>query len=152
MMAKILQPGIDYVGISTPFYCNDGKGNFVFHKRSKNCRDEWGRWDTGSGKLEFGQSPEENVLREVKEEYGVKGIIQEQLPPHSIFRINKGRKTHWLVIPFFILVDPSAVKINDPEKIYEIKWFCLSKLPNPLHTGFQYTLGRYKKYFEKYKK
>jgi len=27
--------GIDYIGITTPFYCNDGKGNFLFHKRSQ---------------------------------------------------------------------------------------------------------------------
>ncbi|HEY4495194.1 MAG TPA: hypothetical protein VI998_04000 [Patescibacteria group bacterium] len=28
--------GIDYIGISTPFYCNDGQGCFLLHKRSKN--------------------------------------------------------------------------------------------------------------------
>ncbi len=59
--------GIDYVGISTPFYCNDGKGHFLLHKRSVNTRDKHGRWDPGSGKLEFGMQLEENVLKEVAE-------------------------------------------------------------------------------------
>jgi hypothetical protein len=50
-----MNPGIDYVGITTVFFCHDGKGNFLFHKRSNKCRDEHGRWDLGSGKLEHGR-------------------------------------------------------------------------------------------------
>ena len=146
-----MNPGIDYIGITTPFYCNDGKGKFLLHKRSKNCRDEVGTWDPGSGQLEFGLTVEENVLKEVKEEYGCEGIIQEQLPAHSIFRIHDGRKTHWLAIPSFILVDPKKVKNNDSEKIDEIGWFTLDNLPTPLHTGFHYTFSHYKDYFAKYK-
>src|SRR3990170_7394617 len=91
-----LKPGIDYIGISTPFYCNNGKGVFVLHKRSKGCRDEQGRWDCGSGQLELGEDPTESVLREVKEEYGCKGTVQEQMPAHIIVRKHNDRKTHWL--------------------------------------------------------
>lgn len=146
-----MKPGIDYIGITTPFYCSDGKGLFLLHKRSKNCRDEHGRWDPGSGQLNFGCTPEENVLREVAEEYGCKGEIQEQLPIHSIFREWDGKKTHWLAIPFFVKVDPEKVKNNEPEKIDEIGWFSLDKLPKPLHTGFNFTFTNYREYFEKYK-
>jgi len=145
-----MKPGIDYVGISTPFYCNDGRGSFVLHKRSKQCRDEQGRWDTGSGELRFGQTLQESVLREVREEYGCLGVIQEQLPVHSILRVCGGKKTHWLAIPFFILVDPKKVKINEPEKAAEIGWFNLDNLPKPLHSGFQFTMRKYEKYFKKY--
>lgn len=145
-----MQPGIDYIAISTPFYCNDGKGNFLFHKRSRNCRDEQGKWDTGSGLLEFGLTPEDNVLKEVKEEYGCIGTIQEKLPTHSILRTHNGKRTHWLVIPFFVLVDPKKVKINDKDKIEEIEWRSLNNLPQPLHTGFAFSLRSYRKYFEKY--
>ena len=143
--------GIEYIGVSTPFYCNDGKGNFVLHKRSKNCRDEQGAWDPGSGQLEFGQTLEESVLREIMEEYGCIGTIQEQLPAHSILRIHNWKQTHWVAIPFFVLVNRKDVKINEKEKIDEIGWFRLDNLPSPLHTGFQYTLKRYRKFFDKYR-
>ncbi len=146
-----MKPGVDYIGVSVPFYCNDGKGNFVFHKKSKRCRDEQGKWDTGAGEINFGETVEEGVLRELKEEYGCKGKIQEQLPPHSILRKQKGKNTHWLVIPFFILVDPKKVKIKEPHKIDEIGWFKLNNLPKPLHTGFQFSFKKYKKSFDKYK-
>ncbi len=142
--------GIDYIGITTPFYCNDGRGNFLLHKRSKNCRDERGHWDPGGGQLEFGQTLKESVLREVKEEYGCQGKIQEALPAHSILRKDNRKITHWVAAPFFVLVDKKFVKINEPDKIDEIGWFKLNNLPRPLHTGFSGTLKRFIKYFKKY--
>ena len=145
---KTMKPGIDYIGVSTPFYCNDGKGHFLLHKRSNKCRDEHERWDPGSGQLEFGLTPEENVLKEVEEEYGCKGKIQKRLPAHSILREWDGHKTHWLAIPFFILVNQAEVKNNEPEKIEELGWFSLNQLPEPLHTGFHFTFTKFKKDFE----
>lgn len=145
-----MKVGFDYIGVTTPFYCNDGKGNFLFHKRSENCRDEQGRWDTGSGKLDFGVSLEENVLREVLEEYGCKGEIQERLPAHDIFREQDGTKTHWVAVPFFIKVNPNEVKNNEPEKIIKFDWFKLSNLPSPLHSGFVFSFEKFRRHFEKY--
>lgn len=142
--------GLDFVGVTTPFYCTDGNGNFLFHKRSENCRDEQGRWDPGAGKVDFGVSLEENVLREISEEYGCAGKIMERLPAHDIFRENDGKKTHWIAIPFFVLVDPKEVRNNEPEKIDEIGWFRLSALPEPLHSGFRISFTTYKEFFDKY--
>jgi len=142
-----MKVGEDYIGVTTPFYCNDGKGNFLFNKRSKKCRDEQGKWDTGGGKLEFGLTPEENVLKEVKEEYGCKGIIQKSIPPFTLFRTNNIKKTHWIVFPFLVKVKKSEVKIGDPVEIDELGWFRLNKLPTPLHPGVSYTLKHHKKYF-----
>jgi len=146
----IMQIGTDYIGISTPFYCNDGKGNFLFHKR-KNYRDENGRWDPGSGKLDFGMTLEQNVLREIFEEYGCQGEIQERVPAHDIFREHEGRKTHWVAVPFFVKIDPKEAKMNELEKMEAIGWFRLDKLPTPLHKGFQYSFSKFPEYFEKYK-
>lgn len=142
--------GIDYIGVTTPFYCNDGKGNFVMHQRGANCRDEQGRWDFGGGKVEFGETLEQAVLREVQEEYGVEGMIQEQVPAHSVFRKENGVKSHWLAIPFFIQVDITKVKNMEPEKAAKISIVRLDNLPEPLHFGLKYSLKRYSIYFQKY--
>ena len=141
--------GVDFIGITTPFYCHDGKGNLLMHKRTNQCRDEHGKWDAGSGKLELDLSLEENVLKEVLEEYGCKGEIEEQLPAHDIFRENEGVKTHWIAGPFIIKVNPSEVKNCEPHKIEQISWFPIDNLPQPLHTGFTYTFNKFKSIFEK---
>lgn len=142
--------GHDYIGVTTAFYCHDGKGNILMHKRSTECRDEHGRWDSGSGKLDFGVSLEENVLREVFEEYGCKGEIDEQAPAHDFFREKDGKKIHWVVVPFVIKVNPDEVKNGEPHKIEELGWFSVKNLPQPLHTGFDYTFHKYQEIFAKY--
>lgn len=145
-----MKPGIDYIGVSVPFYCHDGKGNFLMHKRSDKCRDEKGRWDFGGGRVEFGETLEEAVLREVKEEYGVSGIIEEQLPSHSLLRTEDGVKTHWLIVSHIVKVERDEVVNNDPEKISEIGWFKLDKLPQPLHSGARFTLASYENRFARF--
>lgn len=142
--------GFDYIGVTTAFYCHDGKGNILMHKRSKECRDEHGRWDSGCGKLEFGVSLEENVLKEIQEEYGCKGVIDEQVPAHDFFREENGKTVHWLVVPFVVKVNPEEVINGEPHKIEELGWFSIKNLPEPLHTGFAYTFNRYKDIFGKY--
>lgn len=143
--------GIDFIGVTTPFYCNDGRGNFLLHKRSTRTRDEHGTWDPGGGKLEFGQTLEESVLREVREEYGCVGTIQEQLPPLTVIREWQGRSTHWLAIPFFVLVNPADAIMNEPDAMDEIGWFRLDALPEPLHKGFRFTMETYQREFAKYR-
>src|SRR3989338_8526780 len=145
-----MNPGVQTCALPISFYCNNGKGDFLFHKRSKNCRDEQGRWDPGSGELEHGVTLEENVLREVMEEYGAVGEIQERLPAHDIFREFDNKKTHWLAVPFFVHVRPEDVRLNEPDKMDEFGWFRLGNLPSPLHSGFQYSYSRFQEYFKKY--
>ncbi len=142
--------GIDFIGVTTPFICHDGMGNFLLHKRSQHCRDEQGSWDSGSGKLEHGQTIAENVLREIREEYGCEADIQEVLPAIDIFRNIAGINTHWVSIPHIVRVNPNNVKNNEPTKIDELGWFTIHNFPEPLHTGFAFTLKTYRDRIEKY--
>ena len=54
--AHDLKRGIDYIGVTVVFYCHDGAGRLLLHKRSVACRDEQGRWDVGGGSMEFGET------------------------------------------------------------------------------------------------
>jgi len=142
--------GIDYIGISTTFICTDGNGRILMHKRSINCRDERGCWDAGGGKLEFGIDLEENVRREIAEEYGCECEILHQLPPVTILRQQDGQATHWLAICFITKINPSEAKNNEPQKLDELGWFTLDQLPQPLHSGMAMVLERHRKTITKY--
>ncbi len=145
-----MEVGRDYIGVTVCFMCNDGKGNFLLHKRSNAARDERGRWDFGGGKLEMGEELEGAVLREVKEEYGVDGEIQEELPAFSIIREEDGRRTQWIAIPFFVKVDVSKARIMEPEKVTEMGIFRLDKMPSPMHSAWPRAMAMYKRHFERY--
>jgi ADP-ribose pyrophosphatase YjhB (NUDIX family) len=75
------------------------------------------------------------VLRELKEEYGCEGVIEEQLPAVVRIREKDGVKSHWVTNGFIIrAINPSTAKINEPASMDEIGWFPLSELPEPLHS------------------
>lgn len=145
-----MKAGIDYTGVSVAFYCHDGNGFFLLQKRSQNCRDQRGRWDCGGGKLEFGESPDIAVLREIKEEYCCDGIIDEVLPVLSFFEELDGRDKHWIVIPHVVKINREQVNNGDLKSIDELGWFKLNDFPEPLHDNvakelkmFASQLGRY---------
>lgn len=114
-----LKRGVDYIGITCVFYCHDGKGNLLLHKRSNKCRDEIGNWDTGGGSMEHGETFEQAVRREVKEEYCVDIIDLKHLGVNNVIRKNGKQKTHWVAVLFAAQVDPKKVKIGEPEKMVE---------------------------------
>lgn len=64
-----MQKGVDYIGNAVVYFCHDGKGNFLLAQRSKNARDEQGRWDIGGGGIDFGDTVVDTLKKEIKEEY-----------------------------------------------------------------------------------
>ena len=151
-MIEAFRTGIYYIGITVPFYCNDGEGDFLLHQRSSNARDEQGSWDFGGERVEISDdSIESAVLRGVMEEWGVSGEIQEQLPPHLIKRKIKGTQTVWLAVPHFIKLNIRSARIMEPHKFSQMGIFRLDSLPTPLHSGVQFTMNRYPERFERYR-
>jgi 8-oxo-dGTP diphosphatase len=138
--------GISFTGITTVFFCHDGKGNLFLTKRSKNTRDEHGKWDPGGGGLKHGQAVEENMLREVKEEYNAEPIESKFIGYFDAFRKSpEGLPTHWLAMCFAVRIDPTKVKINEPEMVDDHGWFTLDKLPQPLHSQFDFFMSKHGK-------
>jgi 8-oxo-dGTP diphosphatase len=129
-----IRRGVDFIGVTVPFVIHDGKGRVLLQKRSQNCRDEQGTWDVGGGSMEFGESFEEAVLREVSEELGVQPQKIEFLEAYNALRDNSGVPTHWIALVHAVKVDPSKVTINEPQYIDEIGWFNVKKMPTPLHS------------------
>jgi ADP-ribose pyrophosphatase YjhB (NUDIX family) len=129
-----LRKGVDFIGVTCVFYCHDGKGNLLMHKRSENCRDEVGRWDPGAGSMEFGETFLETVTREIREEYCVTPRNIKFWSVSNVLRKNGKTKTHWIAILVTAKVDPKKCKIGEPSKMDEIGWFSVDKLPSPLHS------------------
>lgn len=129
--------GVSFTGITTVFFCHDGNGKVFLNKRSKNTRDEHGRWDPGGGGLKHGESVEESMRREVKEEYGVTPLDTKFIGYFDAFRETPdGLSNHWLAMCFAVKVDPAEVTINEPEMVDDSGWFTLDNLPEPMHSQF----------------
>lgn len=129
-----MKKGIDYIGVTVSFICHDGKGNYLMNKRSVNCRDEHGAWDFGGGGLELGETVEDCLKKEIKEEYGADVISSEFLGYLDVMRRQNDTNTHWVSLNFLCLIDPQQVINGEPHKFEELKWFKLDNLPTPLHS------------------
>jgi len=124
--------------VSCVFICHDGTGRILLARRSAGARDEPGTWDTGAGALEFGETFEAAVTREVFEEYAVSPAEITLLGVRNVVRTSP--LSHWVAVVFAVLVDPAAVKIGEPEKFDELAWFRRPALPSPLHSQLGATL------------
>jgi 8-oxo-dGTP diphosphatase len=141
---EILKKGFDYPGITLVYFCHDGQGNFLMAKRSVNARDEHGRWDIGGGGLEFGDTVEQTLRKEIKEEYNSEVLGYEFLGFRDVHREHQGQKTHWVALDFKVLIDRSKARINEPHKFDALDWFVLERLPDPVHSQFPKFLDLYR--------
>ncbi len=142
---SVMEAGIDYPGVSVVFFCHDGQGNFLLGKRSKNSRDEIGRWDPGGGRVDLHLGVIDTLKKEIKEEYDTDVLNYEHLGYRDVHRIlPDGRRTHWVALDFKVLVDKSKVRNGEPHKLDDIQWFTLDSLPSLLHSQFPLFLELYK--------
>ena len=118
------------------FVCHDGAGRILLARRSARARDEPGAWDCGAGALEFGETFEEAVTREVSEEYTTPPLAIDLLGVRNVLRPG----SHWVAVVFAVQLDPAAARIGEPHKFDEIGWFDPAAPPSPLHSQFPATL------------
>jgi 8-oxo-dGTP diphosphatase len=140
--------GVDTIGVTVTFFCHDGNGEYVFSKRSVQCRDEHGCWDPGGGSLDFGEDILETLRREIKEEYNSDTLEHQFLGYRDVHRVQNGVPTHWISLDFKVLVDRKKVRNNEPHKFDDLQWFSLDNLPEPMHSQWAPALEKYRKELE----
>ena len=141
-----MKKGEDFTGVTVVFQCHDGNGNFLLSKRSTNCRDEHGRWDPGGGGVEFGDTVEETLRKELIEEYCTPALAYDFLGYRDLHRMLNGVPTHWIALDFTVLVDRAKVKNGEPHKFDDLAWFTLDAFPTPMHSQWPSFFTNYEKH------
>ncbi|GAB2718748.1 NUDIX domain-containing protein [Kitasatospora kifunensis] len=126
--------------VSCVFVCHDGAGRVLLARRAAAARDEPGRWDCGAGALEFGESFEAAVAREVREEYTARPLEITVLGVRNVLR-GEPVDSHWVAVVCAVRVDPAAVAIGEPHKFDALDWFGEGELPTPTHSQLAPTLA-----------
>jgi ADP-ribose pyrophosphatase YjhB (NUDIX family) len=124
--------------VSCVFVCHDGGGRILLARRSARARDEPGTWDCGAGALEFGESFEDAVTREVTEEYATAPLAIDLLGVRNVVRADP--PSHWVAVVFAVRLDPAAARIGEPHKFDDLGWFDPDDLPGPQHSQLAATL------------
>ncbi|MGH3312646.1 MAG: NUDIX hydrolase [Streptomyces sp.] len=128
--------------VSCVFVCKDATGRILLARRSAGARDEPGTWDTGAGALEHGETFDQAVTREVREEYTATPLSISTIGVRNILRGDP--VSHWVAVVFAVEVDPSEVAIGEPHKFDTLGWFTPAGLPYPQHSQLPETLALFR--------
>jgi 8-oxo-dGTP diphosphatase len=137
-----MQAGIDYVGVGMVFACHDGNGKFLFARRAQGARDGHGLWEIPGGGLDRGETLEEGLVREIREEFGARPRKIEFMNHKEVLvRDGDVLLRHWIAFEFLVELDPSEVIIGEPDKCDAIEWRTLDDVPGTLHHGSAETIA-----------
>lgn len=108
------------------------KKNEILLGLRTNCYGE-GNYGIPGGHLEYGETIENAVKRELEEELGIKVL---KLSFNSI--IDEPRENeHYIQINFLIEEYRGKVEIKEPHKCKEVRWFDINNLPSNLFIPHQ---------------
>ena len=127
--------GKDFVGVGIGAMVRNEKGEILFLKRTEKCRNESGKWTFPGGKLEFGETQDKAVKREVLEETGLEVKIVRILK--IIDHIIEEESQHWFNPIYETKVVGGNLENMEPHKCSEIKWFSPDKLPENMTINLQ---------------
>lgn len=118
--------GKDFIGIGLGAVIVNKKGKIFLSKRGPEAQNERGKWECPGGALEFGETFEKALIREIKEEFGFEIKVKEAFKPFN--HLIPEEKQHWVALAFICIVESGKPKILEPEKSAAIGWFTLKEM------------------------
>ena len=136
-----MKAGKDYIGVGCGAFIINENGQLLLQKRNK--EPEKGYWSIPGGKLEWMETFEDAVKREVKEECDVEIRVGKLLGICD--HIVKNDNQHWVSPSFLCTITKGIPKIMEPTKHTDMKWFDLDRLPENLTITTQDAINAYRK-------
>jgi len=118
-----MKKGVDHIGVGVGGIIYDRDNRVFLAKR----RNESGKWEFPGGSVEFGETLEHALVREVMEEYGFEIEVLSLLD--VVNHIIPDEKQHWVSPSFLCRIITGTPAIREPHKCDEIGWFSLDQLP-----------------------
>lgn len=102
-----------------------------------------GEWCFPGGKVDLGETMEETVKRETKEETNLEVADLELISLTNEMRYLKDGK-QFVVIGFKANSHQGELKLANPERFHKWGWFSLDNLPSPLFEGTELMIRNYR--------
>ena len=125
-----MKAGKDYIGVGCGALIINNLNQVLLLRRGPKSKNQVGFWNQPGGAVEFGETVEDAIRREIKEELDVEIKLLEMLcyTDHILPEENQ----HWLTVAYLAKIKSGKYKIMEPEKCDRLQWFDLNNLPKPL--------------------
>lgn len=131
--------GKDYIGVGCGAFIINEKEQLLLQQRNKEPEKDC--WCIPGGKVEWMETFEDAVKREVKEECDVEINVEKLLGVCD--HIVKNEKQHWVSPSFLCRIIEGEPKIMEPSKHVDMKWFDLNNLPQKITITTQHAIKSY---------
>ena len=137
-----MKPGKDYIRVGCGAFILNDNNEILLQQRNK--EPEKGYWSIPGGKLEWMETFEEAVKREIKEECDIDIKVLRLLGICD--HIVKSENQHWVSPSFLCKIEKGEPKIMEPNKHLDMKWFSLDNLPEKLTITTKDAVNSYMKF------
>ena len=118
--------GKDYIGAGCGAIMQNDAGQIFMQQRGKDVRNEPGKWTIPGGMVEFDETIQTSLAREIKEEHGVDITVGELLSTYD--HIIPEKQQHWITSVYFCTITGGEPTIVEPHKCDAIGWFSLEEM------------------------
>ena len=125
-----MKRGLDFIGVGCGALVVNDKNQILLLRRTDKCQGGMnGVWSRPGGTVEFGETVEEAMKREIKEELNIDIGFFGPKRYYDDIRKEDGVKKHWVACGCFAKKVGGELKNLEPEKHDRIEWFDLDNLP-----------------------
>lgn len=138
-----MKRGIDYIGVGVGAAIFNDEGKLFLTQRGEKAKNEVGTWEIPGGSVEYGETLQEALRREIREEHGITIDIIELLAVCD--HIIPDEHQHWVSPTYICRITNGTPRILEPDKCARIGWFTLEeaeKLPLSIVTSYDLTVLR----------
>ncbi|NPV77107.1 MAG: NUDIX domain-containing protein [Anaerolineae bacterium] len=125
-----MKRGVDFIGVGVGAIIINDKGELFFARRGELAKNERGLWEFPGGSVEFGETMEAAIKREMVEEYGIEIMVGELLDVVDHILPEEGQ--HWVSPTFLCKIVNGKPVIKEPGKCSQIGWFLPEAAPQQL--------------------
>ncbi|MEF8719282.1 MAG: NUDIX domain-containing protein [Candidatus Accumulibacter necessarius] len=136
-----MKKGVDYIGVGVgAVIVNDERILLLLRKKAP----EQGCWSIPGGGVEYGETIESAILREIDEELGIKGEIISLLRVTN--HIGENNAFHWVSPAFLVHVKSGTPQNIEPDSHKGMGWFPINDLPENLTITTKAAVNSYVEY------
>lgn len=137
--------GVDYIGVGVGVILVDEQGRLFLARRGPTAKNERGLWEFPGGSVEFGETLEAALQREMREEFGITVEVGELVD--VVDHILTEEKQHWVSPTFLGRIRAGVPAIQEPGKCSETGWFLPGEIPGDLSQVTRTNLAHYRQRF-----